>query len=326
MEFKHIPVMLQEVLENLNIRKDGIYVDGTLGGAGHSSEILKRLNGGTLVGIDKDKDALEVAKKRLLKAEEQRRLEFEKENKEYVPNNIVIVHGSHEDIYNILEEKGINRVSGILLDLGVSSYQLDNIARGFSYREDAPLDMRMDQTKDLTAADIVNTYSEEELADIIFKYGEERYAKKIAKNIVDKRKNELIKTTGRLSEIIQEVVPYVKKEGNRSKRTFQALRIEVNNELKDLDKAIIDSVKILEDGGRLCIISFHSLEDRIIKHKYIELQGKCTCPKDLPYCVCNFVSYGKVITKKPIIAKKEELETNKRSHSAKLRVFERKYS
>ena len=309
MEFRHKPVMLKECIEELNIKPNGIYVDGTLGGAGHSEEILKNLNAdGLLVGIDRDEDALKSAKQRLSKYE-----------------NVRYVHGNHDDIKNILDEAGIDKVNGILLDLGVSSYQLDERNRGFSYMGNAKLDMRMDQSQDLTAEIVVNEYSEEELANLIFEYGEERFAKNIAKNICKKRQEKKITTTEELVEIIRASIPLSKQnDGHPAKRTFQAIRIEVNNEIEPLKNTIKNSIKALAENGRLAVITFHSLEDRAVKEAMVEMEGKCTCPKDLPYCVCNYVSWGKVLTKKPILPTKEEQEENSRSKSAKLRVFERR--
>ena len=309
MEFRHKPVMLKECIEELNIKPNGIYVDGTLGGAGHSEEILKKLNtDGLLVGIDRDEDALKSAKQKLSKYE-----------------NVRYVHGNHDDIKNILDEAGIDKVNGILLDLGVSSYQLDERNRGFSYMGNAKLDMRMDQSQDLTAEIVVNEYSEEELTNLIFEYGEERFAKNIAKNICKKRKENKITTTEELVEIIRASIPLSKQnDGHPAKRTFQAIRIEVNNEIEPLKNTIKNSIKALAENGRLAVITFHSLEDRAVKEAMIEMEGKCTCPKDLPYCVCNYVSWGKVLTKKPILPTKEEQEENSRSKSAKLRVFERR--
>lgn len=308
MEFKHKPVMLNECIEGLNIKEDGIYVDGTLGGAGHSSQIIKKLsNKGILIGIDRDTDALKAAKEKL------------KDN-----TNIKYIHGNHDDIENLLKEIGINEVDGILLDLGVSSYQLDERARGFSYMGEAKLDMRMDKTQELTAKDVVNNYSEEQLARIIFEYGEERFSRSIAKNIVNQRKIKEIETTLELVDIIKRSIPMSKqKDGHPAKRTFQAIRIEVNNEIEPLFNTIKSSVKMLKSGGRLCVITFHSLEDKAVKKAYQELEGICTCPKDLPYCVCGAISYGKIINKKPIVASKEEQKENSRSKSAKLRIFER---
>lgn len=309
MEFRHKPVMLKECIEELNIKPNGIYVDGTLGGAGHSEEILKKLNtDGLLVGIDRDEDALKSAKQKLSKYE-----------------NVRYVHGNHDDIKNILDEAGIDKVNGILLDLGVSSYQLDERNRGFSYMGNAKLDMRMDQSQDLTAEIVVNEYSEEKLTNLIFEYGEERFAKNIAKNICKKRKENKITTTEELVEIIRASIPLSKQnDGHPAKRTFQAIRIEVNNEIEPLKNTIKNSIKALAENGRLAVITFHSLEDRAVKEAMIEMEGKCTCPKDLPYCVCNYVSWGKVLTKKPILPTKEEQEENSRSKSAKLRVFERR--
>ena len=278
------------------------------GGAGHSEEILKRLSKkGLLIGIDRDEEALEAAKKKLA---------------EY--KNVKYIHGNHDEINNILSSIGIEKVDGILLDLGVSSYQLDERNRGFSYIGDAKLDMRMDKTQKLTAEDVVNEYTEEKLADIIYKYGEERFSRVIAKNICNKRKIKRIETTGELVEIIKNSIPKSKQnDGHPAKRTFQAIRIEVNNELEPLYNTTLESIKLLKEHGRLAIITFHSLEDRSVKDAFIEAEGRCTCPKDLPYCVCGYKSYGKIITKKPILPSKEEQEENARSKSAKLRIFER---
>jgi len=309
MEFNHIPVLKDECIENLNIKKDGIYVDGTLGGAGHSSVILENLDSnGRLIGIDRDKEALSVAKTRLSKY-----------------SNFIAVHDNHVNILQILKELNISGVDGILLDLGVSSYQLDEASRGFSYMHDAPLDMRMNREDRITAADVVNDYSEEELVQIFFDYGEEKYARQIAKRIVEYRKNKMIDTTLELVDIIKQSLPKkaLQDKGHPAKRVFQAIRIEVNEEIKLLEKGIEDSIKALNKCGRLCIISFHSLEDRIVKKTFEKMQGKCICPKDLPKCVCNYVSYGKIISKKPILPSDKELEINSRSKSAKLRVFER---
>ena len=308
MEFKHIPVLLNECIENLKINQDGIYVDGTLGGAGHSYEIAKRLSSkGRLIGIDRDVEALNAAKEKL---------------KEF--NNISYIHGNHDDIYNILQELKIEKVDGILLDLGVSSYQLDERQRGFSYMDsDSILDMRMDKSQKFSAKDIVNNYTEEKLIKIFYDYSEEKFAKNIAKNICKYRETKEIETTGELVKIIDKSIPaYAKKEGHPAKKTFQAIRIEVNNEIEPLYNTVKESIKLLKSEGRLCIITFHSLEDRAVKNAYIDAQGKCTCPKDLPYCICNYKSYGKIITKKPIIPSDEEMKQNSRSKSAKLRVFE----
>ena len=309
MEFKHKPVMLEQCINGLNIKKDGIYVDGTLGGAGHSKEILKRLsNKGLLIGIDRDEDALNAAKENL---------------KEF--QNVIYVHNNHDNIKEILEELKIDNVDGILLDLGVSSYQLDERNRGFSYLGENELDMRMDKSQKLTAKEVVNEYKEEDLANVIYEYGEERFSRQIAKNICRYRKEKEIKTTKELVDIIEKSIPKkFQNDGHPAKRTFQAIRIEVNNEIKPLYSTVLNSIDCLKPGGRLVIITFHSLEDRAVKNAYIEAKGKCTCPKDLPYCVCGAKSLGEIITKKPIIATDEEIKENSRSKSAKLRIFERK--
>ena len=309
MEFKHKPVMLEQCINGLNIKKDGIYVDGTLGGAGHSKEILKRLsNKGLLIGIDRDEDALNAAKENL---------------KEF--QNVIYVHNNHDNIKEILEELKIDNVDGILLDLGVSSYQLDERNRGFSYLGENELDMRMDKSQKLTAKEVVNKYKEEDLANVIYEYGEERFSRQIAKNICRYRKEKEIKTTKELVDIIEKSIPKkFQNDGHPAKRTFQAIRIEVNNEIKPLYSTVLNSIDCLKPGGRLVIITFHSLEDRAVKNAYIEAKGKCTCPKDLPYCVCGAKSLGEIITKKPIIATDEEIKENSRSKSAKLRIFERK--
>ena len=308
MEFKHKPVLLNECINGLNIKPDGIYVDGTLGGAGHSEEIVKKLSeNGLLIGIDRDNEALEAAKKRLEKYK-----------------NVKYVHGNHDEIKELLLNIGIEKVDGILLDLGVSSYQLDERSRGFSYIGNAKLDMRMDKNQEITAEQIVNEYTEEKLSEIIFKYGEEKFAKTISKNICKQRENKRIETTEELVDIIRKSIPNSKqKDGHPAKRTFQAIRIEVNNELEPLYNTVISSIKSLKEHGRLAIITFHSLEDRIVKEAFIEAEGRCTCPKELPYCVCNYKSFGKILTKKPIIPSIEEQEENSRSKSAKLRIFER---
>ena len=309
MEFKHEPVLLQECIKGLNIKENGIYVDGTLGGAGHSQKILENLSSkGVLIGIDRDEQALEAARKRLEKY-----------------SNVKYVHGNHDDIEGILNNLKIDEVDGILLDLGVSSYQLDERNRGFSYLGENELDMRMDNSQYLTAKIVVNTYKEEELANIIYEYGEERFSRQIAKNICEYRKNKEISTTKELVEIIDKSIPgYFKKDGHPAKRTFQAIRIEVNNEIKPLYNTIRTCIRMLKSGGRLCVITFHSLEDRAVKRAYVDAEGKCTCPKDLPYCVCGCESEGKIVNKKPIIATKEEEDRNSRSKSAKLRIFEKK--
>ena len=277
------------------------------GGAGHSVEIAKKLSQkGMLIGIDRDEEALSAAKKKLQ--------DF---------SNVIYIHDNHDNIKEILKKLNIEKVDGILLDLGVSSYQLDEKNRGFSYLGENELDMRMDKTQKLTAKEVVNTYSEEELANIIYEYGEERFSRKIAKNICEYRKQKEIETTKQLVEIIEKSIPK-SKDGHPAKRTFQAIRIEVNNEIKPLFNTIKDSIDCLKDKGRLCVITFHSLEDRAVKNAYIEAKGKCTCPKDLPYCVCGAKSLGEIITKKPIIATKEEIEENSRSKSAKVRIFEKR--
>ena len=308
MEFKHKPVLLNECINGLNIKPDGIYVDGTLGGAGHSEEIVKRLSKkGLLIGIDRDLEALEAAKKRL---------------KDY--KNVQYIHGNHDEIKELLLNIGIEKVDGILLDLGVSSYQLDERSRGFSYIGNAKLDMRMDKSQDLTAEKIVNEYTEDKLSEIIFKYGEEKFAKVISKNICKQRANKRIETTEELVDIIRKSIPRSKQnDGHPAKRTFQAIRIEVNNELEPLYNTITNSIEILKEHGRLAVITFHSLEDRIVKEAFIEAEGRCTCPKDLPYCICNYKSFGKILTKKPIIPSENEQNENSRSKSAKLRIFER---
>lgn len=305
--FNHIPVLLNECIEGLNIKQNGIYVDGTLGGAGHSFEICKKLNNtGMLIGIDRDEEALNFAKEKL---------------KGYT--NVHFVNDNHQNIKEILENLKLNQVDGILLDLGVSSYQIDEAQRGFSYINDAPLDMRMDRNQNLTAEIVINTYSEEDLARIIYEYGEEKFSKTIAKRICEERKKRRIASTSQLVEIIEKCVPHNKQNGHPAKRTFQAIRIEVNNEIEPLYRTIIDCIDSLKKGGRLCVITFHSLEDRAVKNAYNDSLGKCTCPKDLPYCICNKEEKGKIITKKPILPTKEEMNLNSRSRSAKLRIFER---
>ena len=309
MEFKHKPVMLKQCIEGLKIKPDGIYVDGTLGGAGHSIEIAKKLSkSGMLIGIDRDTEAIEAAKNKLDQF-----------------SNVKYIHGNHDDIKNILKEIGIDKVDGILLDLGVSSYQLDEKNRGFSYLGENTLDMRMDKTKDLTAKDVINTYEEKTLAQIIYEYGEEKFSRQIAKNICLQRKDYPIETTKQLVDIIEKSIPKSRQnDGHPAKRTFQAIRIEVNNEIKPLYNTIQDCIDVLSNGARLCVITFHSLEDRAVKNAFIEAKGKCTCPPDLPYCVCGAKSLGKIITKKPILAEKKELQENSRSKSAKLRIFEKR--
>jgi len=308
MEFKHISVLRDECIKGLEIKKNGIYVDGTLGGAGHSKVILENLSEkGLLIGIDRDMEALNAAKENL---------------KDYA--NVQYVHGNHDNMQEILNDLGIEKVDGILLDLGVSSYQLDERQRGFSYLGENDLDMRMDKSQELTAKTVINTYSEEKLSEILFEYGEEKFAKNIARNICKYRQEKEIKTTKELVEIIEKSIPKAKqKDGHPAKRTFQAIRIEVNDEIRPLKNTVWECIKSLKEKGRLCIITFHSLEDRAVKEVFVEAQGKCTCPKDLPYCVCGAKSFGKIITRKPILATEEEMQENTRSKSAKLRIFEK---
>ncbi len=310
MEFNHYSVLLPETIEQLHIKEDGIYVDGTLGGGGHSFEIAKRLTTGRLIGIDQDYDALEAAGERLRPFEDR----------------VTFVHSNYEAMVERVHELGMDKVDGILLDLGVSSFQLDTPERGFSYMvEDAPLDMRMNQDNPMTAADIVNDYAEEELYRMIRDYGEDRFAKNIAKNIVKERKNGRIETAGQLNRIIEMSIPKKLQMtgGHPAKRTYQAIRIELNRELDVLAQNLDAFIDLLDDGGRICIITFHSLEDRIVKNTFKKNQDPCTCPKDFPVCVCGKKSKGRVITRKPILPTEEELKQNTRSRSAKLRVFER---
>ena len=310
MDFKHVSVLLNETIDGLNINPDGIYVDGTLGGGGHSYEICKRLSDkGRLIGIDQDGEALEAARERLK--------EFE--------DKITLVRSNYCEIDTILKDLEIEKVDGIVLDLGVSSYQLDNLERGFSYKSDAPLDMRMDQRQNKTAADVVNNYSENELFRIIRDYGEDKFAKNIAKHIVMARKEKPLETTAELSEIIKASIPmkFQAKGGHPAKRVFQAIRIEVNNELGILENAIKDFVSSIKSGGRLAIITFHSLEDRIVKKTFQDLARGCTCPKEFPVCVCGKKPEIKIISRKPILPSEEELEHNSRSKSAKLRIAEK---
>ncbi len=309
MEFKHVSVLLNECIEGLDIKENGIYVDCTLGGAGHSSHILKKLsNEGLLIGIDQDNDALKAAHERL---------------KDY--DNVKYVHNNFYNIDEILTELNIDKVDGILMDLGVSSYQLDEASRGFSYMNDAHLDMRMNRDNNFSAYDVVNNYSEEDLYRVIRDYGEEKFAKRIASFIVEARSEKNIETTLELVEIIKNAIPAkARREGpHPAKRTFQAIRIEVNSELKILNKTIEDGVKRLNKGGRMVIITFHSLEDRIVKLKYRELENPCTCPKEFPICVCGKEPTIKVLTKKGIAPSKEEIEQNPRSRSAKVRILEK---
>ncbi|MCH4034397.1 MAG: 16S rRNA (cytosine(1402)-N(4))-methyltransferase RsmH [Lachnospiraceae bacterium] len=310
MEFHHIPVLLTQTVEELHIRPSGIYFDGTLGGAGHSFEIAKRLEeGGRLIGIDQDEEAIEAAKKHLAP----------------YADRVTIVHDNYEHIPEIAQRLGISQADGILLDIGVSSYQIDNPARGFSYNEDEPLDMRMDQENPVSAKTIVNTWSEEDLTRILRDYGEERYAQRIAANIAKEREEHPLETTGELVKIIRASIPMKMQEkyGNPCKRTFQAIRIACNRELDVLQDSIDGLIDLLAPGGRLCIITFHSLEDRIVKNAFRRNENPCTCPPEFPVCVCGKKSKGTVITKKPITASEEELGSNSRAASAKLRVFEK---
>ncbi len=310
MKFSHKSVLLDETIESLNIKEDGIYVDGTLGGGGHSYEILKRLGPkGRLIGIDQDEDAIKAASERLK--------EFE--------DKLTIVKSNYCNIKQVLEDLNIEKVDGILLDIGVSSYQLDNLERGFSYKSDAPLDMRMDKSASLSAKEVINEYDETELFKVIKNYGEEKFAKNIAKHIARARKEKAIETTGELIEIIKAAIPAkLQTGGHPAKRTFQAIRIEVNKELEVLENTIDTMIDFLKDGGRLSIITFHSLEDRIVKNKFRDNEDPCTCPKDFPVCVCGKKSKGKVITRKPIVPSDTEIAENKRAKSSKLRVFERR--
>ena len=310
MEFKHKSVLLFETIENLNIKPNGIYVDGTLGGGGHSFQILKQLgDGGRLIGIDQDEDALKAAGERLAIFEDK----------------VTTVRSNYCHMKQVLHELGIEKVSGIVLDLGVSSYQLDEPERGFTYREDVPLDMRMDRRQPKTAKNIVNEYSEMELFRIIRDYGEDKFAKNIAKHIVAAREKKEIETTGELIEIIKAAIPAKIRAtgGHPAKKTFQAIRIELNAELEVLQNSLDEMIDLLEDGGRICNITFHSLEDRIVKTIYKRNENPCTCPSHFPVCVCGKKSKGKVITRKPIVPSEEELEYNSRAKSSKLRVFER---
>lgn len=310
MEFKHTSVLLAETMEYLNIRPEGIYVDGTLGGGGHASCVCERLSDtGRFIGIDQDEDAIRAAGKRLAP----------------FGDKVTILRSNYEHMRQALKNQGIDKVDGILLDLGVSSYQLDDPKRGFTYRvEDAPLDMRMDNRQTLTARDVVNTYSEMELYRIIRDYGEDRFAKNIAKHIVQARQAKPLLTTGQLNEVIKAAIPAKVRAGggHPSKRTYQAIRIELNRELEVLNNSLDDMIDLLSPGGRLCIITFHSLEDRIVKSCFKRNENPCTCPSDFPVCVCGAVSKGRVVTKKPILPGEQEMEENPRSKSAKLRVFE----
>lgn len=309
MEFKHISVLLNESVEGLNIKPDGIYADGTLGGGGHSLEILKRLSDkGRLIGIDQDSDAIKAAGERL---------------KDF--DNVTYVNDNFKNIKNILSDLEIDTISGAVLDLGVSSYQLDERERGFSYMGDAALDMRMNRKSDFSAYNVVNEYSEEKLADIFFKYGEEKFSRKIAKIICERRESKPIETTGELVDIIKRAIPErMRVKGSHpAKRVFQAIRIEVNGELEILENALKDFFDALESGGRLCVITFHSLEDRIVKNTFASLAQGCTCPKEFPICVCGNKPKGKLISRKPIIPSDDEIENNARSKSSKLRIIEK---
>ena len=310
--FSHVPVLLNEVIEELNIKSDGIYLDGTLGGGGHSFEIAKRLKeGGRLIGLDRDDEAIRAAKEKL----------------SGFSDLITIVRENYGSIKRVARELSIEAFDGILLDLGVSSHQLDENSRGFSYSDDnSPLDMRMDRRDEKTAEDILNSYPEEDLERVIRLYGEEKFSRQIAANIVKTRGKERLKTSGQLNDIIRKSIPekFRRTGGNPSKRTFQALRIEVNDELSVLEDSIEDMVDLLSDKGRLCIITFHSLEDRIVKEGFKKNEDPCICPPDFPVCVCGRRSKGKVLTRKAIIPGQEELVSNKRAKSARLRVFERR--
>lgn len=309
MEFSHVSVLLNETIDGLNINKDGIYVDGTLGGAGHSYQIASKLTGqGRLVGFDQDEDAIKASTERL---------------KEF--NNVTIVRSNYRNMKEELNNLGIEKVDGIMLDLGVSSYQLDTKERGFSYKEEASLDMRMDNRSQVTARDIVNNYSQSDLYRIIRDYGEDKFAANIAKHIVAYREEKEIETTTELAEIVKAAIPmkFRKQGGHPAKQTFQAIRIELNEELTVLKESLMEMIDMLNPNGRICIITFHSLEDRIVKNIFKEAQDPCTCPKNFPTCVCGRKSKGTIITRKPILPSEEELRVNSRSKSAKLRIFER---
>ncbi|MDO5519508.1 MAG: 16S rRNA (cytosine(1402)-N(4))-methyltransferase RsmH [bacterium] len=310
MDFKHYSVLLEETIDNLDIKKNGIYVDGTLGGAGHAFHVCSQLGeDGRFIGIDQDEDAIRASSKRL----------------EQFGDIVTIVRSNYCNMKQVVNDLGIDKVDGIVLDLGVSSYQLDTAERGFTYREDAPLDMRMDNRNDMTARDIVNDYSEYDLYRIIRDYGEDKFAKNIAKHIVRMREEKPIETTFELIEAIKAAIPMKVRmnTGHPAKKTFQAIRIELNKELDVLKNTLRDMVELLNPGGRICIITFHSLEDRIVKTIFRECENPCTCPPQFPVCVCGKKSLGKVITRKPILPSEEELEVNSRSKSAKLRVFKR---
>ena len=311
MEFSHQPVLLQETIENLKIKPEGIYVDGTRGGDGHAVEVCKRLSGsGRLIGIDQDADAIEAARSRLIQYKER----------------VTILRGNYCNLTEMLKQEGIQSVDGILLDLGVSSHQLDDAERGFTYREDVPLDMRMDRRQALSAREVVNDYDEKELYRIIRDYGEERYARNIARHICRARQEQPIATTGQLTEIIRASIPVKARAagGHPAKRTFQAIRIEVNRELEVLQDSLEGMIDFLNDGGRICVITFHSLEDRIVKNIFRKAENPCTCPPDFPVCVCGKKPKGIIVTRTPVVPSEEEMKTNTRSKSSKLRVFERR--
>lgn len=311
MNFEHKSVLLDETIEKLNIKDNGIYVDGTLGGAGHAYEVCKRLGeDGKFIGIDQDSAAIEASSEKLSKFKDK----------------VTIVRSNYSNMKNVIRELGIEKVDGIVLDLGVSSYQLDTLERGFSYRSNAPLDMRMDTRSDITAKDIVNQYSEYDLYRIIRDYGEDKFAKNIAKHIIRVRNEKEIETTDELTQAIKAAIPMKLRvtTGHPAKKTFQAIRIELNKELEVLNNSLNDMIELLNDNGRICIITFHSLEDRIVKSIFRNQENPCTCPPSFPVCICGKVSMGKVITRKPIIPSEEEILNNKRSKSSKLRVFERR--
>nr|WP_307990014.1 16S rRNA (cytosine(1402)-N(4))-methyltransferase RsmH [uncultured Niameybacter sp.] len=310
MNFEHVSVLLNECIEGLNIKEDGTYADGTLGGAGHAGEVCKRLSSaGHFIGIDQDTNALKVSKERLA----------------HVSPEVTLVHNNFFDVANILKEHAPEGIDGMLIDLGVSSHQLDEPSRGFSYMHDAPLDMRMNQESDFSAYEVVNEYSEEELHRVIKSYGEENWSKRIAQFIVEARQTKPIETTHELVDIIKRAIPAkARQDGpHPAKRTFQAIRIEVNKELDIIRPTILDVVPYLKKGGRLCIITFHSIEDRIVKHTFKELEDPCDCPKNIPMCVCGKKPQVKVITRKPILPSAQELEFNPRARSAKLRIIEK---
>ncbi len=309
MEFRHIPVMLGECIDGLDIKPDGVYLDCTLGGGGHSEKIVSQLQGGKLIAVDKDIEAIRSSQARL---------------SEY-KDKIIYIHDDFKNVISHLDEMGVEKLDGVLIDLGVSSYQLDNAERGFSYNADAPLDMRMDQGQYLSAKQVVNEYSQEKLADIIWQYGEDKLSRAIAKGIVEYRNKKEIETTGELAKIVEQAYPAKLrwKFGNPCKRTFQAIRIEVNGELKDLGEVIEDLSIRLKTGGRICIITFHSLEDRIVKRAFVQLNKECVCPPHQPICTCGKRREIEIVTKKPLVASDRELEENSRSSCAKLRIATR---